>query len=131
MADIVHNSFDEVFESTRNPKVKGKRFLMDGCPRQNSKVARNAITKHQAQIFKIPSRSPDLNPIENVFHLVDKSLAKQAIRENITKETFAQFSARVKKTLQEFDIKTIYNIIASMGKRINMVLKAKGNRIRY
>ena len=70
---------------------------MDGCPHQNSKTALKGIKKHKAQIFKIHACSADLNPIENVFHLVSKSLARQAILKNITRETFAQFSARVKK----------------------------------
>ena len=63
--------------------------------------------------------------------LVSKSLSRQTIQKNITRETFAQFSARVKKTMEEFSVETINNIIESMNKHIDMVLKVEGNRIRY
>ena len=129
MADIADNSFEQAFQKSGDSKRR--LFLIDGYPCQNSKTALKAIKKHEAQIFTIPTRSPDLNPIKNVFHLVSKSLARQALRKNITRETFEQFSARVKKTMEEFSVETINNIIGSMNERIAMVLKAEGNRIRY
>ena len=64
-ASIVHSSFPKAFENSSNPKAK--QFLMDGCPRQNSKIAMHAIEKVGGLVFKIPPRSPDLNPIENFF----------------------------------------------------------------
>lgn len=129
MVEIVQDHFPKAFENSINPK--GKLFLMDGCPRQNCKVAVEAIDAVGGKIFKIPSRSPDLNPIENFFHLVGKKLNKQAIERMMSYETFGDFSERVKKTMLEFDTAVIDNIIESMDKRITMVLKGKGNRIRY
>ena len=46
-----------------------------------------------------PPRSPDLNPIENLFHLVSKQLIEDAIDKRITSENFEQFSDRVKRTM--------------------------------
>ena len=40
-AAIVKSSFPRAFKKSSNPKAK--RFLMDGCPRQNSKMTRRAI----------------------------------------------------------------------------------------
>ena len=57
---------------------------MDNDPSQTSKVARKAIEKIEAEFHKIPARSPDLNPIENLFHLVKKNLENEAIENNIT-----------------------------------------------
>ena len=37
MAEIVYSSFNNAFEQSSDPK--GRRFLQDGCPRQNSKAA--------------------------------------------------------------------------------------------
>ena len=64
---------------------------MDGCPRQNSKVARNAITKTGAKIFPIPPRSPDLNPIENFFNLAQKKLREEAVVKKIRKKHLKSF----------------------------------------
>ena len=43
-------------------------FVQDGDPSQNSKAAKTALSKIGAVQFSIPPRSPDLNPIENVFN---------------------------------------------------------------
>ena len=56
---------------------------MDGCSLQNSKEALKALEGVGALVFKILPRSPDLNPIENVFALVTKTFRKQVIEENI------------------------------------------------
>lgn len=82
-------------------------------------------------MFSIPPRSPDLNPIENLFHLVSKQLEKDAIDEQITSENFEQFSERVKKTIMNFSKDTIDNIIKSMGKRIAMIIQKRGERLKY
>ena len=128
-ADIVHSEFDSAFEKSANPT--GKRFLMDGCPRQNSATAKKAITAVGGVLFSIPPRSPDLNPIENFFHLVGRRLKLEAVAKNITRETFEQFSKRVIKCVFDFNIDEIDKIIDSMDKRIKLVLKSRGQRIKY
>jgi hypothetical protein len=82
-------------------------------------------------MFSIPARSPDLNPIENLFHLVSRQLTKDAIDMEITSENFGQFSARVKNTMRNFPISTIDNIIMSMGKRVTRIIKKRGERLKY
>ncbi|CAB4016771.1 Hypothetical predicted protein [Paramuricea clavata] len=57
---------------------------MDNDQSQTSKAARKAIEKIEAEFRKIPARSPDLKPIENVFHLVKESPENEAIAGNIT-----------------------------------------------
>ena len=59
---------------------------MAGCPRQNSKKKkrkknrREAIKEFGGIIFKIPSRRPDLNHIENVFNLTAEMLNREAVK---------------------------------------------------
>ena len=90
-ANIVRSGFPEAFILISDSVCK--RFLMDGCPRQNSKKGRRATEEVGGIIFKIPSRSPDLNPIEKVFNLTAKILTREAVEKNITYETFIEFSA--------------------------------------
>ena len=54
-------------------KGEGRLFLQDGDPCQNSGMAKEAMLRVNATLFPIPPRSPDLNPIENFFHLCPKS----------------------------------------------------------
>ncbi len=72
---------------------------MDNDPSQTSKAARKAMNESGATLFAIPPRSPDLNPIENLFHIVKNQLDKQALSEAIHQETWQQFTARVHKTI--------------------------------
>ena len=122
-ADFVNEHFERVFQSSSNQGAK--RFLQDGCPSQNSKVASTAIDKSNAKLFSIPPRSPDINPIENVFNLVKRQLQTDARDNKITKETFEEFSKRCKDTLTNFPMDIIDRTIASMDKRMTMIIRAK------
>lgn len=128
-ANFVREHFPRLFSACSNPK--GRLFLQDGDPCQNSKKANDAIHGIGARKFSIPPRSPDLNPIENVFHLVKRKLNADAIERNILQENFNSFSERVKKTIENFPIDIIDKTIESMDKRIGLIIKSKGQRTKY
>ena len=73
LKNIILNHFNDIFRLCNRPN--SRIFIQDGDPSQNSAVARKALNRIGAKLFSIPPRSPDLNPIENVFHLVKWSLA--------------------------------------------------------
>ena len=53
------------------PTQEAKRFVQDGCAIQNSVAMKEVRDEIGAFVFCISPRSPDLNPVENVFHLVN------------------------------------------------------------
>ena len=63
--------------------------------------------------------------------MVNNKLRQQALDDRIRKETFQEFSACVRKTMIEYPVEEIDKIIETMDKRIEMVLKATGMRIKY
>ena len=128
-ADFVRERLPEAFKESVNPR--GKLFLQDGDPSQNSKLAKDAIYSIGARKFSIPPRSPDLNPIENIFHLVKAELRQQALDRYIGWENLQTFTERVKNTIENTTTDIIDKTIASMEKRINLVLKYKGERCKY
>lgn len=130
-AEIVYNHFPATFDKTINPRAK--RILQDNCPRQNSALAKKAIYSNKVggKIFTIPPRSPDLNPIENFFHLVTKQLEKDAKAQNITKESKEEFEERIKATMMNFNRETIDHLIESMPNRIKSVIAQRGRRLKY
>ena len=123
-SDFIKTHVQEIFSRCRIPK--GKSFLQDGCPVQNSQKARQALDTVGAIKFSIPPRSPDFNPIENIFNFVKSELRTQTFEKNINYETFEQFSVRVKHTLQNAPTKYIDNNIELIPKRMLMVIKLKG-----
>ena len=88
--------FPDVHKKTEH--CEGCLFLQDGCPVQNAAAALKAMKKVKADAFSIPTRSPDLNPIENFFNLTSKKLNDDALENMITSESYDQFSERVKFT---------------------------------
>ena len=82
-------------------------------------------------LFEIPARSPDLNPIEKVFHLIGKKLREDAVSRNLTKETFSQFSKRKIHTLLAFSTDVIDKGIELMPRRIDSVIRYQGQRTKY
>ena len=66
-----------------------------------------------------------------MFNLIDRKLERDAIEQNITHETYQQFSARVQNTLENYPIAEIDKIIDTMPKRMNQVINCNGGRLRY
>lgn len=126
---FILENFPSMFENSPNPV--GKLFLQDGDPSQNSALAKEAMDIVGCRLFKIPPRSPDLNPIENAFNNIRKKLNRDAIDQKITNETFEQFCYRVKKTVLEYSPEVIDRTINSMPKRIDLIIKHKGLRTKY
>ena len=104
-------------------------FVMDNDPCQTSKVALDAIEECGLKFLNSPPRSPDINPIENVFHIVKVALIKEAMEQKISKESFLQFKERVVKHLKNYNVFTIDRTIASLPKKLKILSQNKGYRI--
>jgi len=128
-AQFIDSNFPEMFKKAG--KSRKRLWIQDGDPSQNSAVAREAMARAKSELLNIPPRSPDLNPIENLFKLVSDKLRKQALTQKICLETFEQFQARVVNTFMAMPTDSIDKIIASMPKRIKNVIDRKGQRIKY
>lgn len=127
-SDFIYNKFGEIF---RRSGKKCKEWLQDGDPSQNSAKARTAMESLDANLIRIPPRSPDLNPIENVFAYVKKELKLQVLQNDLERETYDDFSQRVKATLYSSSNNGINRIIDSMGRRLSSIIVKKGGRIDY
>ena len=129
-AELIATYFPTCFQDS-NTGQKTKLFLQDGDPSQNSCVAKKELDKIGAVKFAIPARSPDLNPIENIFHIAKSHLGQDAIKRRITQESHPQFLERIKATLYAIPVELINKTISSMPKRVEMVIQRKGERIKY
>ena len=108
-----------------------KLFVQDNCPAQNARVAVQAIARAGFTQVKIPPRSPDCNPIENLFAWVKQRLRAQALEEGIEKETFLGFEKRVLDTLRGVGREHVDRLILSMPKRLDKILGGRGERLLY
>ena len=76
------------------------------------------------KFVQLPPHSPDLNPIENVFAVLKRKLANHS--------EILDLSDRIAHVI-EYDIEQGYvnNLIDSMPKRLEEVIKAKGEFTHY
>ena len=130
-ATFIREHFNMTFANA-GPKADGRRlFVMDNDPSQTSRVAKVALEEIEGSFHEIPPRSPDLNPIENIFHLVKRYLDQEAISRNITRESFDEFNLRVLEAFRNIPLETIDKTISSMNRRITAIVASKGERTKY
>ena len=104
---------------------------MDNDPSQQSAAAKDALHKIGADLVEIPPRSPDLNPIENIFHNIKNSLREGALRQRIIGEDFQSFKQRVLGTLLQYDTSVIDRTIETMNNRLQSIITNGGYRTKY
>ena len=104
---------------------------MDSDPSQRSRPARKALDDIEAELLELPPRCADVHCIENAFNFVKGYLDDEAIEQNITKESFDQFTTRVLRAFNNIPIDYIDKLISSMTHRIAAVLACNDHRTKY
>ena len=56
----------------------------------------------------IPARSPDLNPIKNLFNIVRKCIEAEILEQNIIHQSWDEFVERVKFRVWSFHENNLY-----------------------
>ena len=77
-------------------------------------------------IIRPDARSLDMNPIENIFHIMQK--VGQAICQQITDNSYEQSEMQVKNTLMSISPNLIDCIMETLLERMTMVVKTNGYR---
>ena len=128
-ASFIDKNFNTMF--SYSDKGLSRMWLQDGDPSQNSRAARDAMVRCQSELLKIPPRSPDLNPIENIFHIVSRKLEKDALQQEITHESYEEFCDRVQETINSISWESIDKTIRSMNGRVAEIIRSNGERLKY
>jgi transposase len=100
-------------------------FQNDNDPKHRSKSTGALLKELNIINLNWPSYSPDLNPIENVWHLLK---SKMNTIECNSKDELIKY---IENKWNEIDVNTINNIINSMPNRLHKVILYKGNHIDY
>ena len=130
-AQFIRTHFNIAF-GRAGPKQNGRRlFVMDNDPSQRSKRVKKAVEDVEAELLELPPGCADIHCIENLFNLIKCNLEDEAIKQNITKESFEQFTERVLRTFNNISTEKVDKLILSMARRIEAVLASKGYRTKY
>jgi len=100
-------------------------FQQDNDPKHTAKIAQTFLKSSRIKVLDWPPQSPDLNPIENLWSILDKKVDKTGVT-----NTESYFVA-LKEAWEELDKKYFRNLVESMPKRLQAVIKAKGGHTKY
>lgn len=98
-----------MFSKCRNPD--SKLVLQDGDHSQNYKAVMKVVESYGVKEISIPARGPAIKPIQNFSNLISSKLQSEAIDENITHETFEQFSEQIMTTITPYSPREIDKIL--------------------
>lgn len=101
-------------------------FMHDSAPCHKAKKVAKWLSEKSIQVLEWPGNSPDLNPIENCWHVIKKKLVENK------QSSLPNFIEAIKKVWCT-DMSTDYfrKLSDSMPKRLQDVIKKKGNMTKY
>ena len=107
----------------------GQGFILmdDNAPAHRARVVTRYLEEEGIERMEWPARSPDLNPIENLWDLIGQA-ATRHLRGNTTLQQFARILQRVWDNLEQ---QVIRNLINSMRRRCAAVIESNGGPIPY
>lgn len=102
-------------------------FQQDGDPKHTAKIVKEWLGQQNFLTMQWPAQSPDLNPIENLWAIVKRQLLQYEDAPTNLNELWT----RVQTEWQKIPDRIIQNLVESMPRRVNSVIKNKGLWTKY
>jgi hypothetical protein len=120
---------DLLLESVRYYGMDEEDFIFqqDNDSKHTSKRAKDWFKDHNITLFDWPAQSPDLNPIEHLWVLLKFRLEEYETEPKSIHELWSRIEVEWEKISKE----ECLNLIKSMPRRIEALLKAKGGYTKY
>ncbi len=100
-------------------------FQQDLAPAHTAKSTKSCLNYHGVGVLDWSANSPDLNPIENLWGIVKRKMR------NKRPKNADELKATVKETWASIPPQQCHKLIISMPRRIEAVIKAKGDHTKY
>ena len=101
-------------------------FMHDGAPCHKSKVVQQFLNSQHINVLDWPGNSPDLNPIENLWALLKTKVSQR-------QPSCLEEMRKVIKEVWVHELSPDYylNLVNSMQRRLQEVIKNKGGHTKY
>ena len=121
----------EILEQTLIPFLQtvypnGHRFMQDNDPKHTSQVAKQFFTDRSVNWWPTPAESPDLNPIENLWHEL-----KEFIRREVKPTTKDELVAGILRFWDTVTVEKCRKYIRHLHKVIPRVIEVDGAATGY
>jgi len=124
--EIVDGGVVESFEKLEMAEEE-RMFQQDNDPKHTSKKATKWFEDNKIEVMAWPAQSPDINPIEHLWVDLKKALNKHPKPAKGVHELWE----RVVEEWNGIGPETCQNLIESMPRRIQAVIRAKGGHTKY
>ena len=101
------------------------RFQLDNDPKHTSNIARQFLDQQVPETIDWPSNSPDVNPTENLWSIIERNVEKRKPSNIDELEEF------IHEEWENIDLSTLMNLVFSMKSRCLALIESKGERIKY
>ena len=125
--------FCQILQRTLLPYIQEKfpspsthRFMQDNDPKHCSRYAQRFYEENGVNWWRTPPESPDLNPIENVWHEL-----KEYLRREIKPTNKSELIDGISRFWLTMDVRKCLRYIGHLKKVIPRVLKVNGNATGY
>ena len=102
------------------------RFMQDNDPKHTSVLGRTFLERNEVNWWKTPAESPDLNPIENLWHEL-----KEYIRREVKPRTKDELVNGIHEFWTTVDTAKCQKYIRHLRKVIPKVIEVKGEATGY
>ncbi len=96
-------------------------FQQDNAKPHTAAIATAWLRSRRVRVLNWPACSPDLSPIENIWHII-----KQKIRQR-RPQTLQQLETYIRQKWDQFPTPKLQKIITSMPRHLQTVLKRRGD----
>lgn len=100
-------------------------FMHDYDPKHKSTLVKDYLAAEKINVMEWPAKSPDLNPIENLWELVDRQIRKN------THKNKAELRQAIEDAWRAVPSSVLVSLMESMPRRCSAVIKAKGQHTKY
>jgi hypothetical protein len=101
-------------------------FQQDNCPIHTAHLIRDFLQTNEVTTLDWPARSPDLNPIENIWGIMAKEINTKILPQN--RQELIQ---SISDTWEQISVDCVQRTVLSMPRRLQMVIDGNGDTIKY
>lgn len=126
-------AYIRILENVMLPSVQllfpnnGFIFQQDNCPVHTSRVVTEYFRAHNINVLDWPSKSPDLNPVENVWAMLVKTIRKANVRPRNVEGLLEVINNAWEEVTEEY----CFQLYRSMPRRLGEVIEHNGGITKY